>query len=301
MAPGTIADRIPLPAHRPRGHRAPPPPGCRRVRDGVRAADLARPVDGRALLAGERRRLQGGADRRRPRAQALPDADDGGRHDRARARPDHGRRRRGPAGDRDRPAARRRRLRVRRAPGGEGAGRVARRQVPRARRAGRGDRGRLREGAHARAAGSPAGGARGAAARLRRRDHDGADPRPPRSQADPRLRRREHAPRQLHRRPRRRGRRQLRAHAARHRDRARGRHDRRLHEPALDDVVPREPALLPQRPLAAAAPRTRRRAGARLRATRSPPAPALPASPRLPPRPSRSPEPAPDAPEEESA
>ena len=127
------------------------------------------------------------------------------------------------------------------------------------------------------------------------------DPRPPRSEADPRLGRREHASRQLHRRPRRRGRRQLRAHPARHRDRPRGRHDRRLHEPAVDDVVPREPAVLPQRPLAAAAPRARRRAGARLRATRSPPAPALPASPRLPPHRSPTAQPAPDAPEEEPA
>ena len=49
-----------------------------------------------------------------------------------------------------------------------------------------------------------------------------------------------------------------------HRDRPRGRDDRRLHEPAVDDVVPREPAVLPQRPLAAAAPRTGRRARARL-------------------------------------
>ena len=102
-----------------------------------------------------------------------------------------------------------------------------------------------------------AGGARGARPRLRRRDHDGADPRTPRAAPDPRLGRLEHAPGELHRRPRRRGGRQLRAHAARHRDGARGRHDRRLHEPALADGLPREPALRPQRRRAAAAPRAR--------------------------------------------
>ena len=84
MAPGTMLIGFLSPLTDAEGIERLAPPGRRRVRDGVRAADLARPVDGRALLAGERRGLQGGADRRRPRAQALPDADDGGRHDRAR-------------------------------------------------------------------------------------------------------------------------------------------------------------------------------------------------------------------------
>ena len=47
--------------------------------------------------------------------------------------------------------------------------------------------GRLREGADARAAGAAAGRAREAPARLRRRDHDGGDPRPPGAEADPGL------------------------------------------------------------------------------------------------------------------
>ena len=73
------------------------------------------------------------------------------------------------------------------------------------------------------------------------------------------------APRQLHRRPRRRGGRQLRADAPRAGDRARGRHDRRLHESAVADGGGREPAVRAQRQRAAAAPGTGRRARARLR------------------------------------
>ena len=53
--------------------------GRGRVRDGVDPADHARAADGRALVAGDRRRLQGGAARRRPAAEVLPDADDRGR------------------------------------------------------------------------------------------------------------------------------------------------------------------------------------------------------------------------------
>ena len=72
-------------------------------------------------------------------------------------------------------------------------------------------RGRLRPRAHARGAGAPAGGARGAHPRLRPRDHDRGDPRPAGAEADPGLGRREHAARLGDRRPRRRDRRQLRA------------------------------------------------------------------------------------------
>ena len=57
----------------------------RRRRDGVRdggdPADLARAVDGRAVLAVERRRLPRGAARRRAHRPLLPDADDRGRDD----------------------------------------------------------------------------------------------------------------------------------------------------------------------------------------------------------------------------
>ena len=124
--PGTVLIGFLAPLTDRGGHRAPAPPGRRRLRDGVGAADLARPVHGRPLLAGQRRRLQGRADRGRPRAEALPDADDRGRHDRAGPRARDGRGRRRPAGDRDRAPARRSRLGVRRAAGGEGTGRVAR-------------------------------------------------------------------------------------------------------------------------------------------------------------------------------
>ena len=138
------------------------------------------------------------------------------------ARADHRRGRRRPAGDRDRAAARRRRLRLRRA---------ARRRRSRCESLGAtfldlgvrggGDRGRLRDGAHARAAGAAAGGARGADPRLRRRDHDGRGSGPPGSEAHPRERGRAHAPRLRHRRSRRRDRRQLRGHGARRGRRAR--------------------------------------------------------------------------------
>ncbi len=47
-----------------------------RVRDGVDPADDARAVDGRALLAGDRRRLQGRAARGREPPPLLPDAHD---------------------------------------------------------------------------------------------------------------------------------------------------------------------------------------------------------------------------------
>ena len=79
------------------------------------------------------------------------------------------RRRRRAAGDRDRATARRGRLGVRRAAGGGRAGAVARRDVPRPRRRRRGDRGRLRAGAHPRAAGGAAGRAAGADPAVRRR------------------------------------------------------------------------------------------------------------------------------------
>ena len=75
------------------------------------------------------------APRRGPQPEAVPDADDRGRDDRARARPRSRGRRRRAAGDRDGATARSRRVRVRRATGGRRAGRVARRVVPRPRRA----------------------------------------------------------------------------------------------------------------------------------------------------------------------
>ena len=65
-----------------------------------------RAVDGRAVVAVERRRLQGGAARRRALDALLPDADDRGGHDPAGEGARARRRRRRPAGARDRAAPR---------------------------------------------------------------------------------------------------------------------------------------------------------------------------------------------------
>ena len=144
-----------------------------RVRDGVDPPHHARAADGRALVAGDCLRLQGGADRRGAAAAFLPDADDGSGNCRtgegARAR----RRRRRLAGDRDCTPPRRRRLGLRRAAGREGTGREPRRDLPRPRDHGRGDRRRLRARVDRGGAGAPAGRAGGADPGLRRRDHDG--------------------------------------------------------------------------------------------------------------------------------
>ena len=120
------ADR-PAPGPRPRG--------TRRYRDLARRAAahaVPGPGDGRADLAGQRRRVQGGAGGRRGVRPVLPAADHRGGHGAAReaARARH--RRRGPAGDRHRPAARRAGQRLRRAARVQGRGRVARRDVHRA-------------------------------------------------------------------------------------------------------------------------------------------------------------------------
>ena len=82
--------------------------------------------DGRALLAGEHRRLQGRADRREHAAEIFPDAHDRRRHDQAGQSAHHRRRRRGLASDRDVPASGRGRHRVRHATGGQGTSAVAR-------------------------------------------------------------------------------------------------------------------------------------------------------------------------------
>ena len=107
-----------------------------------------------------------------------------------------------------------------------------------------GVRGEETEGGYAtelsRGAAAPAAaGARGAPARLRRRDHDRARPGPPRPTPDPRLCRRRDAARLGDRRPRRRGRRQLRADLAGRGGRPRERDDHRLHRPA----EPRWPSM----------------------------------------------------------
>ena len=146
--------------------------------DGADAAHHARAEHGRAVVDGDDCRLQGRAARRDHAAAHVPDADDRRRHDLARARVHHGRRRRRPAGDLDRAPPRREGRGVRRAAGGQGAGPEPRREVRRAaaRVGGRRGQGRLRQGAGRgvlqAAARDDAEGRRGE----RRRHHDGADP-----------------------------------------------------------------------------------------------------------------------------
>ena len=110
LAPGHGADRLPRAAERSGRDRTARRARRRRVRDGVDPAHHARAVDGRALVAEHRRRLQGGAGRRRAAAEVLPDADDRRRHGRTGEGARPRRRRRRAAGDRDRAPPRRGRL-----------------------------------------------------------------------------------------------------------------------------------------------------------------------------------------------
>ena len=134
---GTGADRLPRSAGRPRRRCAPRVARRARIRHGVDPAHDARAVDGCAVLAGDRRRLQGRAPRRGASPPLLSDADDRGRHGAACEGARDRRRRRGPAGDRDSTPARRRRHRLRRPPGRARADRESRRELarPRHRRA----------------------------------------------------------------------------------------------------------------------------------------------------------------------
>ena len=77
---GPDPDRLPRAAHQSRARQVACRGGRHQLRDGGDPADHARPVDGRALLAGQPRRLHVGADRRARVRQALPD-DDHGRRD----------------------------------------------------------------------------------------------------------------------------------------------------------------------------------------------------------------------------
>src|SRR5438105_5913705 len=102
-----------------------------RIRNGVAAAHFARAIDGRAVLAGEHRRLQGGRTRRSGDRTLFPDADDRCRDGEGLARADPGGWRGGAAGDRDGQASRGGDRSLRRAAGGQGTGRIAGREVPR--------------------------------------------------------------------------------------------------------------------------------------------------------------------------
>ena len=124
-------------AHRParslRRGRHPVLRRCRRqrLRAGKAAAHFAGAIDGRAVVAGQHRRLQGGDDRGQHLRQVHADADDRGGHGQGRARADSRRRRRRIAGHRHRQAARCGDRGVRRPSVGEGPGRVARREMGR--------------------------------------------------------------------------------------------------------------------------------------------------------------------------
>ena len=124
--PGQARPRPPRAAHRPAD--APRPSPTRGVTaislDAIPRTLSPRPDDGRALVAGERRRLQGGPHRGQRLRPLLPAADDRRRHGQARQRPDPGHRRRRAPGDRHGPAPRR---------GGQGLRRPARRRASRPR------------------------------------------------------------------------------------------------------------------------------------------------------------------------
>ena len=190
-------------AGRRRGHR---------LRDGGDPADDPRPGDGRALLAGRRRRLRRDPDRR-PRVGPLLRDDD---HRRGNGAAGQGagprRRRRRPAGGRHRQAPRRDRHRLRHPPRRLGADRLARRPAAGARlHSRRRGRGRLRPPAHRRGERAGARGARRERRQTGPDRHHRRDPRPPGAAADHRRRGARHAARLGDRRPRGRDRRQLRA------------------------------------------------------------------------------------------
>ena len=146
---GPGPDRLPRAADQPEPRQVARRRGSHQLRHGGDPADHPRAVDGRALLAGQPRRLHVGADRGARVGEALPDDDHGGGDDPAGQGSCPGRRSRGPAGDRDGQAPRRRGHRLRRPLGRQGAGPVARRPLPRG-RGGEGRRGggRLRPPAH---------------------------------------------------------------------------------------------------------------------------------------------------------
>ena len=163
----------------------PRPDGDAGVRRGDRgqprrdpAHAVAGPDDGRPVLAGEHRRLQGRPHRREHVRALLPAADDRGRHRQARQRPDPGHRRRRAPGDRDGAAARRGRVRVRRPTRDGRAGPEPGREVREAQdRDRRHRRRRLRPRADRGGAGRPAGRPQRGHRQPGRRHHHGPGPR----------------------------------------------------------------------------------------------------------------------------
>ena len=94
MKRGAVLDRHAVAAAAARRRRGLCQGRAHRLRDGADAAHHPRAVDGRAVVAGEPRRLSRGARRRERVRPRLADDDDRRRHHRAGARPRHGRRRR---------------------------------------------------------------------------------------------------------------------------------------------------------------------------------------------------------------
>ena len=264
-APGPDRHRPPPAAHRPGHGQGPRRP--RRDRHQPRrpaAHPEPRPGHGRALVAGQRGRLQGRPHRRRRLRPLLPAADHRRRHGQARQRADPGHRRGRPAGHRHGPAAGRRRQGLRRPCRDQGAGGVARRPVPGpqvGRRRLR--RGRLRAGPDARRAGRAAGGAQRLHRPDGRRDHHRPGARPTTAGAGDSRGGAGHATGLGHRRhggqrPRRQRRAVEGRRDGRHRQR---RHDRGARQPAGHDAGRRVRLLRPQHLDAPAAPRQGRGAG----------------------------------------
>ena len=224
----------------------------RRLRDGADAAHHPRAGDGRAVVAGQPRRLQGGARRRRRVRPRLPDDDDRGRHDQGGAGPGDGRRRRRAAGDRHRPAPRRdRRAPPMCAPPPRSRSRASAPPSSRSTRR-RARRPRRRAATPARWARiTSAGSASGSPQALRRTDIvicTALIPGPPRAGAADRATMvAEHGAGLGHRRPRGRGGRQCRGQpAGRDRDDGERRQDHRPRQHAVAHRRRRQPALCPQ-------------------------------------------------------
>ena len=142
------------------------------LRHGAGAAHFTRAIDGCAVVASFRRRLQGGADRRQYAGEIPAHAHHRRRHHPARGGARDRRRGRRPAGDRHGEAPGCGGRSVRRAQRHQGPGEIAGRQIRRDRRLRRGRR-RLCPRTHPGGKGEAAGGARCANRRQRRGDQHG--------------------------------------------------------------------------------------------------------------------------------
>ena len=180
------------------------------------AAHHAGAEDGRAVVDGQHRRLSRGGRSGELLRPLLHRSNDGGRTRASRQGAGDWRRRGGSGRDRRGPRHGRHRPRVRHAGGGEGPGQEHGRRVHRTQRRGRGRRRRwLRQGNEPSLHQSRDGDVRGAGPRGRHHHHDRAHPEPAGAGAHHGRHGEEHEARLGRRGPRRRERRQLRAHVAR--------------------------------------------------------------------------------------